>query len=164
MMYYIKNIVIEDARIIFRNFSGKSSQYNPAGNRSFALVLTQDEADQFAKDGWNVKYLKPREPGDESTPYINVNVKYFKDAPERNPHIYLVAGRKKTLMNEDTVGTLDYAEITNVDLVVAPYRWSMQGRKGVAAYIKTMYVSIEEDFGGKYDFGDDNYEPFNLSE
>jgi len=157
-MAYIRNIIIEDARIIFRNFSGKSSQCNPTGKRSFALVLTQDEADQFTKDGWNVKYLKPREPGDESTPYLNVNVKYSKDNPERDPDIYLVTGRKKTLMNEDTVGTLDYAEITNVDLVVTPYRWNMQGREGVAAYLKKMYVSIEEDFGGKYDFGDDDCE------
>lgn len=157
-MAYIKNIVVEDARIIFRNFSGKTSQYNPIGKRNFALVLTQEEADRFSGEGWNVKHLRPREPGDEPTPYINVNVKFSKENPERDPAIYLVTGRKKTLLNADTVGTLDFAEITNVDLVVSPYRWNMNGREGVTAYLKKMYVTIEEDFGGKYDFEEDDYE------
>lgn len=151
-MSYIKNIIIEDARIIFRNFSGKPSQFNPTGKRSFALVLTQDEADKFAKEGWNVKYLKPRDAGDDPTPYLNVNVKYSKDFPDRNPKIYTVSSRRKTLLTEDTVGTLDFAEYTNVDVVVAPYRWNTQGREGVAAYLKEGYITLADYFVGKYDF------------
>lgn len=157
-MAYIKNIVIEDARIIFRNFSGKSSQFNPTGKRSFALVLTQEEGNRFSEEGWNVKYLRPKEPGDEPTPYINVNVKFSKDNPERDPEVYLVTGHKKTLLNSDTIGTLDFADITNTDVIVCPYRWNMNGREGVTAYLKKMYVTIEEDFGGKYDFEEDDYE------
>lgn len=151
-MAYIKNIVIENARIIFRNFAGKTSQYNPSGKRSFALVLSQEEADRFSAEGWNVKYLKAREPGDEETPYINVSVKFSKENPDRDPVIYLVAGRTKTRVTESTVGGLDYADMTNVDLVVTPYRWSMNGREGVTAYLKKMYMSIETDFDDKYDF------------
>jgi len=158
-MAYIKNIVIENARIIFRNLSGKPSQFNPTGKRSFALVLTQEEAATFSKDGWNVKYLKPREPGDEPTPYLNVNVKFREDIPERNPKVYMVTGRSKVLLTEQTIGAIDFADILNVDLVVSPYRWNMNGREGVSAYLKTMYVTIQEDFGGKYDF-DDNEEDY----
>lgn len=160
-MAYIKNIAKENARIIFRNLSGKQSQYNPSGKRSFALVLEQDEADALADKGWNVKYLKPREPGDAPTPYLNVNVKYREDLPDRNPKVYLVTGRNKALLTEQTIGTVDFADIMNVDLVVAPYRWNMNGREGVSAYLKTMYITIEEDFGGKYNFDeedDDNEE------
>ena len=91
-------------------------------------------------------------------PYINVNVRFSKENPERDPDIYMVTGRKKTRLSEDTVGTLDFAEIVNIDLVVTPYRWNMNGRQGITAYLKKMYCTIEDDFGGKYDFEEDEYE------
>ena len=150
-MAYIKNIVIENARIIFRNFSGKTSKFNPTGKRSFALILTDSEAERLKEEGWNIKSLRPREPGDDPTPYINVNVRYSKENPERNPEVYIVAGKKKTLLSDETIGSIDYCDILNVDLVVGPYRWSMNGNEGVTAYLKKMYVTIDNDFNGKYD-------------
>ena len=61
-----ENIVIDNARIGFRNFSGKEGQYNPAGNRNFVVFL--DDPKFVAKleaEGWNVRYLKPRDSDDE---------------------------------------------------------------------------------------------------
>lgn len=153
-MSYINKIFIENARIIFRNFSGKPSQYNRDGKRTFSLILTPEEADRFSKEGWNVKYLKPREPGDEPTPILNVQVRYRKEDPSRDPKVYTVTGRKKTLLNENTVGTLDFAEFTNIDLLISPYRWTntATGERGVSAYLQEAYFTMVEYFGGKYDF------------
>ena len=40
--YNGKYIFVENARIIFRNFSGEERKFNPAGNRNFGLRLTPD--------------------------------------------------------------------------------------------------------------------------
>jgi hypothetical protein len=59
-----KELLIEDARLIFRNFEGKQSQFNREGKREFSVILDPATAGQMAKDGWNIKTLKAREEGD----------------------------------------------------------------------------------------------------
>lgn len=151
---------IEGARIFWKNFSGKGSQFNAEGSRNFCLELDNKIADKLSADGWNVKYIKPREEGDEPRPYIQVKVRYAI-AP---PKIYMVTSRKKTLLDEDLVGELDRAEIENVDIIVSPYEWSVGGKSGITAYVDTMYVTIhEDDFAKKYARFDDEEElPFDM--
>lgn len=151
---------IEGARIFWKNFSGKGSQYNAEGSRNFCLELDNETADRLSADGWNVKYRKPMEEGDEPRPYIQVKVKYAI-AP---PKIYMVTSRKKTLLDEDYVGELDRAEIENIDIIVSPYEWSVGGKSGITAYVDTMYVTIhEDDFAKKYARFDDEEElPFDM--
>ena len=151
------NIMIEDARLIFKNFSGEESKFNRAGNKNFCVVLDHDMADDLAAEGWNIKYLRPREDGEEPTPYLQVTVAYGNIPPK----VIMIAGRNKTPLDSVSIGTLDYAEIANVDLVIRPYNWEVNGKQGIKAYLKTMYVEIEQDaFASKYDFDDDEEVPF----
>lgn len=146
----ISNIVVEDAHIMFRNFSGKESMYNKAGVRGFSLRIDdEDFAQKLSNDGWNVKILAPREGDDAVRHHLPVAVNYA-NVP---PMVYLVTKRNKTLLDEATIETLDYAEIVTVDLTITPYQWQLPtGQSGVKAYLKTMYVTIEEDeFAHKYD-------------
>lgn len=134
--------VFENCRIIFRNFSGEQSQYNRAGDRNFCVVIDDMEvAKRLSEDGWNVKYRPPRDEGGEETAYLQVSVSYLNQPPK----IVLITSRGRTPLKEDTVGMLDYADIENVDLIVNPYNWEVNGKSGVKAYAKTMYVTIRED-------------------
>lgn len=143
----IPNLSVENARIIFRNFAGKEAKFNPAGRRNFCLLLDNENAAIMKEQGWNVKTLAPRDPDAEPQPYIQVKV-VFDNFP---PNIWLISGNKKTRLDEDTVDSLDYAEIENVDLIVTPYVWDISGKTGITAYLKTMYVTIaENEFEKKY--------------
>ena len=150
----IENIKIENARIVFRNLSGKPDKFNPqGGKRSFSVVIEDPEfANELKREGWNIKQFNPSPDSDEEPAhFISVKISY-NNIP---PHIYLCTSKNKTLLNEDTVGQLDYAEISNVDIVITPYQYEMSGRTGISAYVKTMYVTVVEDeFASKYEYDD----------
>lgn len=142
------NIIMENARIGFKNFSGKEGQYNPAGRRNFCLFIDDVElADALKEDGWNIRYLHPKDEDEEPQAYLQVSVNYNNIPPK----IYLISSRGKSLLDEDSISILDFAEIKNVDVVVRPYNWDLNGRQGVKAYLQSLYVTIVEDeFENKY--------------
>lgn len=148
-------LVVEDAHIAFRNFSGQESKFNRKGNRNFCIIFDADTGRNLYEQGWNVSELRPREEGDIPDWKLQVSV-MFGNFP---PKVYMITGRKKTLLDEDTIGNLDYAEIDIVDVIIRPYNWEVNGKTGVKAYADTMYVKIREDkFAAKYNFDDEMYD------
>lgn len=143
-----QNIRVENAKLAFRNFAGAPGMYNAEGNRNFCVIFEKDIADQLARDGWNLRTLNPRDPDDEPAGCLQVNVKYGKVPPR----IVLITSAGKTVLSEEQVSMLDWAEIKCADLVIRPYNWELpSGRQGVKAYLKTAYITIAEDeFAGKY--------------
>lgn len=136
-----KTFMIEDARIIFRNFAGKEGAYNREGDRNFAVILEDDVAAQMEQDGWNVRRLEPREEGDAPTPYIQVAVSY----KTRPPRIVLLTSTTRTQLAEDSVEILDWADIQVADLIARGYDWNVNGKTGTKAYLQSLFVTIEED-------------------
>lgn len=148
-MAKIKNIVKEDAKIIFRNFRGEATKFSPAGRRTFCVVLSEEEAEDYRCEGWNVKSLPPRSEDEDPLYYLQVKVNFGSNPPK----VYLCTSKKKTLLDEDTVGQIDHAEICNVDLVITPYNYEVNGKAGISAYLKNMYVTVVEDeFADKYEY------------
>lgn len=154
------NLVIEDAKIFWCNFSGKERKRNPAGVRNFCVYIEDHKiADKLVRDAWNVKYRPAENDGEEAVPYINVAVRY----DVLPPTVYMVAGKNKTLINEKLVKDLDSADIENVDLIIRGRKWWDEDVKKVKAYLKTGYfVILRNVFADKYDFIDEDDIPFDV--
>ena len=136
------SVTIEDARIIFRNFAGKEGQFNREGDRNFAVLLEPELSEAMGQDGWNIKILKAREEDDEPQPYIQVSVSFGKGRP---PRVVMISSRGRTNLSHDEVEILDWADIKKVDLILNPYEWAVSGNTGVKAYLKSLFVTINED-------------------
>lgn len=132
---------VENAELIYKNFSGKKSKYNLLGERNFCVVLDKETADQMMADGWHVRMQEPREEGDEPRPYIQVSVKYTY----KPPRVTLISSTGRTSLDEDTIEVLDYADMRLVDLIAVASAWDINGKTGIKAYLKTMFVTIDED-------------------
>lgn len=138
-----RNILqIDDARIIYRNFSGIGSKYNREGDRNFAVVIPdQDVADELIDKGWNVKIKPPRDEDDDPFMYLPVKVKFN----DRGPNAYLVSGRKMNKLDEESISILDDVDILSVDLDLRPYDWDVNGKQGRTAYLQSIKVTQEID-------------------
>ena len=148
-------ISIEGANILpggFRNFSGGPDRFNQSGG--FCVSLDDGEVryggrpiniDDLIDDGWNVKFLQPREEDEAPKPFIRVRVKYGN----RPPKIVQISGNRKTELDEESIDHLDWAEIDDADVIINPYNYD-SGK--VTAYLQALYVTIaEDDFAKKYE-------------
>jgi hypothetical protein len=152
----LQPVRMEGVRLIFRNFKGAEGPYNKEGTRNFGVIIPDDLAEAMLNDGWNVKRLKPseeeQEQGIEYGPaWLPIDCGFDKGRP---PKIMLVTSRGPTRLDEDNVDQIDDVDIAideqtdlpKCDLIVRPFFWTNpRGEQGVKAYLKTMYVTAEED-------------------
>ena len=139
---------VNGGAIRFRNFEGKAGKFNAEGDRNFCLLLNPTDADELQYEGFNIRYLQPRDEHDDPVPYLPIKVAYGKGRP---PKIVQVTKRGKTELDEESIRNLDWAEIEKADISINPYHYDVSGRRGIKAYLKTMYVTIlEDDFEERY--------------
>ena len=137
-----KKVTIEDARIMFKNFAGTQTKFNPAGARNFCVVIPEEHEEGIRALGYNVRHTQPREEGDDSVAYLKVNVSYRFDPP----HIEtIIGGRKRQVLGEEDISMLDWADISFVDLSFTGSDWEVRGDTGTSAYLDSLYAHIEED-------------------
>ena len=133
---------IDNARIIFRNLEGRGGLYNREGDRSFALVVPDEEArDALIEQGYNVKTKAPRDEDEEPLMYLTIKVK----PNGRGPRIYLVSGRSKRELPEESWGLIDQISIADVSLDIRAYDWNVNGKSGRSAYLAAMEVTQNID-------------------
>lgn len=142
-------IMFEDAKLKFINFEGRAGMYNREGKRSFTLEVDQATGEQLLNDNWNVKMKPSYEDPDVLIGQLEVSVEY-KNKPPR-VIVLTNGGKTRTLLDEETVGSLDMAEIETIDVLIRAYDWVVNENSGRKAYLKTAYVTIyEDDLDRKY--------------
>lgn len=133
---------IDDARIIYRNFSGMGSKFNREGDRNFAVIISNEEiANALIAEGWNVKIKPAREEGDSPFMYLPIKVKFN----DRGPIVYLKTGKAMNKLDEESISCLDNVDILSVDMDIRPYDWEVNGKAGRSAYLQSICVTQEVD-------------------
>ena len=150
-----KKITIRDAQLApykFRNFEGRETEYNRAGDRNFVLFLDKNLAQQLEADGAPVSWKPDRYNDGEMRAQMKVHVKYRdrKGNPTIPPKVVLVTKRNQTQLDESTIGMLDSADIEKCDLVLNQYANGASMGPENSVGLKTMYVTLSED-----EFADD---------
>ena len=168
-MAVTNSIRIRNANIFhgrYRNFAGRPTQFDrieegkEVYTRTFCVELKDNDPDyeygddilkiqNLIDDGWNVKTLIPREEGDEPINYIQVKVQFGKVPPK----ICQRSSKGEDDLDEVTISSLDWAEITDAKMIIRPYNYA-PGK--VSAYLKTLFVTISDNKYGDdfYDFDD----------
>ena len=151
------DLTVEGAGIIYKNFSGNPTSFNPSGGKpTFALVIPQELADDLVNEGWNVKEKQPQEEGDESMFYTEIVVNMASQYPPRI-HLLTKSGNNETMVDitEDTLHELDDNALTDIVLTIHPYLHGRANAKGstVKGYLKSMFATQYKavDYCGPYE-------------
>lgn len=148
-----KLLQIDDARIIFKNFSGEESKFNRAGDRNFAVRINDpDVVDQLIADSWNVTVKPPKEEGDDPYMYIKVKIKFN----DRGPKVFLRSGKHVRRLSEQNVGLLDSIDILRVDLDLRAYDWEVNGKTGRTAYLDS--INVEQNLNRFEEYYENEFE------
>lgn len=135
------NLMIEGATLLFRNFTGAEKDFNSEGDRNFCVVIEPELAEKLKAERWRIKQLKAREEGEPGDYYMQVKVNYKTGRP---PRCVLITSGNRTELGADEVGMFDVADMGNVDLIINGY-WSDMSGGGYSCYLKTIFVTINED-------------------
>lgn len=141
-----RTVIMEEVRLIYRNFAGRESMYNAEGDRNFAVLLDDEVAAKLQRDGWHVKHIKPATEDDEPQPYLPVALKFGGRRPPLVVLITKIKGEwRKTQLSEEDLPVLDWVDIMTADLIVRPFEWAVGGKSGIKAYLNEIYITIREN-------------------
>lgn len=137
----VNTYTIKNAKLLFRNFAGAQDRFGKTA-RTFCVIVPDDAVDDFRSEGFNVKTLKPRDETEEPLPFIKVKVNFGG----RPPKIVSIVGRTRTLLNEQTVGALDFADLERADIAIRPYHGQTKaGATFCSAYLDKGFFTVVED-------------------
>lgn len=139
-----RTILIDDAHIMFRNFSGAPDKFNAlGGKRYFHAVIPPQLVATLEEQGYNIKYLKPREEGDLPTAHLKISINTEGRQP---PKVYVVNSKGRRQLTPEMFPMLDWADFGRIDLIWNRYtrQWP-DGRTTTTAYLQTFFGFVRED-------------------
>lgn len=127
------------AQIGLKNLEGREGRYNKEGERSFAIFLTPDQANELIEQGLNVKPPKFDEEGNQlGRSFIKVKVRFDIYPPE----VFFSRGELDNAGNiiirqlpSSEMRTIDNADIEFADLKVNVRGWEKGPNSGKTVYL-----------------------------
>lgn len=137
-------IVMENVQLIWKNFSGRETEFNEAGNRVFSVVIEDPKfATELLEEGWNVKPLTDDD-GNITGHHLPVRLNFNSRIPPRVYRVWEDENIQPRLIRDMMeIDLIDVMPIKWVDIRINPYHWNEKGN--IKAYVDTMYVCFEED-------------------
>ncbi len=139
----VEQLMLEEVQIIFKNFTGTKSTYNAEGERNFSVIFDDPE---YAKDlialGWNVRVFRQTDEDDPIQYHMSVKVNYAGHHP---PRVFAVKASGALPLEESTIAMLDWTPIKYCDVVINPYKWTVNEDSGIKAYLNTLYAVVDEN-------------------
>ena len=149
------DVTFKDVTLRFKNFSGRETDFNAAGNRNFHVDLTEDMVDYLNNvelttksgrtvKGANVKTYVPKASDDNPNPEPRYSIKVlFGTYPPEE--MWYVTSRGKIRLTMDTVGNLDRMRIERAKVMVSLSTYEKGPNVGITAYLKKLIVWVQED-------------------
>lgn len=146
-----------NAHIIWKNFRGEKGPYNTNGDKSFAILINDPAlAEELREEGWVLKELASNDDYDSVAYALKVKVRFDKRPPKCKLITNIGGRQKQTILDENTISSLDWAEPEKIDLTISQSNWSMNGRTGVTAYLDVMYFTpVVDELEAEYADPDD---------
>ena len=144
-----RELVVENAVIMWTNFGGSPTKFNPnGGKRTFDLVLTERIAIMLDNDGWNIKSVRGKNEDDPVLYITEIGVN-----PRANMSVYLceeVNGKKyRFRVKPEDLSVLDTYQYSDVALLIRPYVHGRENSAGstIKGYLRQMnLVRLNEDY------------------
>lgn len=136
-----RKLIIENAVLFYKNFSGEVSDSNPYAYRSFCVYIDPDSVSQMEEDGWIVKFRKQRDPEDDPRPYIQVAVSYKVFSPTI---IQLRDDLPPIRHDDESICTLDKSHFEKVDVNIYGSLQKRGGKQWLKAYLTSMVFKLSD--------------------
>jgi len=140
---WIDDLEIENASIKwgFSHFDGREDTFNDEGDHNFTVIIdSEEEAQRLMAEGWNIRTMEGREEGDPPEYLLKVKISYRFEAPP----IFFLKGTRRFRADEADLADIKRATVQQIDVIITPKPWVHGRDTGVSAYVKEMYVKINE--------------------
>ena len=152
---YGNKYCLKDCKILFPNFRGRQTKYNPEGNRNFNAKIDDPAiAQALANDGFNVRLLNKLNDEDPDTWGLKITIRYNKDHPEYNPQVKEVFEDRSANLDDSNIHALDDMTINKAIIEFRPFVYDEVAHKCSAYLNRAKFWVVDDWFSEGESFGE----------
>lgn len=145
---YGNKYCLKDCKILFPNFKGRPTRYNPEGSLNFNVKIDDSAiAQELANDGFNVRLLNKLDDEAPDTWAMKVNLKYSvnKEGKKTGPQIKEVFDDRAAELDDTNVHCLDSMTIVKAIVEFRGYMYDEAAHKQ-SAWLNRAKFWVQDDW------------------